>query len=215
MSTSIPNERYEAIVDAALTFFTILVGLKLADLIDDKSGKLGGDKWPCFVIGVAVFLRYVTGSFVHQRAQHVNQPDEHDGPFLIDIGFLIAFGIIAVWACVADQVPEFLHRLIVFTATAFAWTIWYLAAAAVAKMRGRAYTFKYSPWFWVNLAQIGVLWGAKALWPPPLLQPTARILCLEFRWLWILSLASVALLFWDLWLQLKTHESHAASHGAP
>lgn len=56
MSTIDTNARYEAIVDAALTFFTILVGLKLADLIDPK-GPLGVDKWPCFITGVAVFLR--------------------------------------------------------------------------------------------------------------------------------------------------------------
>ena len=120
MNASVTNERYESIVEASLIFFTILVGLKLADLVDQKNVTLGGDQWPCFIIGVAFFLRYVTGSYNHQRAQNVNRLEEHDRRFLLDIGFLIAFGVIAVYACEADTVPAFLNRLIGFTATAFA-----------------------------------------------------------------------------------------------
>jgi hypothetical protein len=203
MTKSVANERYEAIVDAALTFFTILVGLKLADLIDDRHGTLSDDKWPCFVIGVAVFLRYVTGSFVHQRAQHVNQPDEHDWQFLFDFAFLIAFGVIAVWACVADTVPAFLGRLIWFTATAIVWTMGYLGFAIVAKVRHKTYTFRYRWWLLVNVLQILIFWRAKVAWPPS--HSTISIVCLDLRWLWLISGAAVLLLFSDLWLQLRFH----------
>jgi hypothetical protein len=205
VTDSVKNERYESIVDAALTFFTILVGLKLADLIDDRKGTLGHDKWPCFVIGVAVLLRYVTGSYVHQRAQHVNQPDKHDGQFVFDLVFLIAFGIIAVWSCVAETVPEFLGRLMWFTGTAMAWTVGYYGFARAARARRKPYTFKYLWWLGVNSLQLSVFGAEKVLWPPP--HPTIRVLCLEFRWLWMVSCASVLLLFLDLLLQLRFHET--------
>jgi hypothetical protein len=50
----------------------------------------------------------------------VNQPDKHDGQFVFDLVFLIAFGIIAVWSCVTETVPELLGRLMWFTGTAMA-----------------------------------------------------------------------------------------------
>jgi hypothetical protein len=214
MTERLKNERYESIVDAALTFFTILVGLKLADLIDDRKGTLGVDKWPCFIIGVAVFLRYVTGSFAHQRAQHVNQSEKHDVQFLVDFGFLITFGIIAVWACVADTVPEFLHRLIRFTGTAIAWTLGYFLFAFIARARRRPYTFKYVWWLALNIVQYFVFRQAKSIWPPT--HPTISVLCFELPWLSVISAASVLLLLADLCLQLGFHKprSHAASHGA-
>jgi hypothetical protein len=207
MGANDSNSRYEAIVDAALTFFTILVGLKLADLID-KNGALGVDKWPCFIAGVAVLFRYVSGSFNHQRAQYVNQPGQHDGEFLFDIGFLIAFGIIAVWASVAEAVPAFLYRLIVFTVTAFVWTVWNLV---VAKPGSGMKPFAYSPWFWLNLAQLCVLVGAKVMWPS---HQAIGALGLELRSLWILSVVAVLLLFSDLALQLRHHHPPTTSSTA-
>jgi hypothetical protein len=214
MTKSVANERYEAIVDAALTFFTILVGLKLADLIDDRKGTLSVDKWPCFIIGVAVFLRYVTGSFAHQRAQHVNQSEKHDVQFLVDFGFLIAFGVIAVWACVAETVPEFLHRLMRFTGTAIAWTLGYLLFALIAQIRGRPYTYKYAWWLAVNALQYWLFCWAKGAWSST--RPPIRGLCFELPWLSMIAAASVLLLLADLCLQLGFHKprNHAASHGA-
>jgi hypothetical protein len=213
MSKSTANERYEGIVDAGLTFFTILVGLKLADLID-RNSLLAENKWPCFVIGVAAFFRYVTGSFVHQRAQHVNQPEKHDWQFLFDFAFLIAFGIIAVWACVAESVPDFLDRSMRFTFTALAWTCGYLLYTLVARARGRASTFKYSPWLVINAVQFYVFWRAQTLWPPA--HPTFGVFDQEFQWLWKLSAVSVLLLFVDLCFQLRAHtlKTRTQPHGA-
>jgi len=209
MPESVKNERYEAIVDAALGFFTILVSLKLADLIDDRHATLSDDKWPCFVIGVAVFLRYVTGSAVHQKAQHVNQRGEHDGQFLVDIAFLIAFGVIAVWACVADTVPVFLCRLIWFTSAAFAWSVVYLACALVALAGGKPIELRYLWWLAVNGVQFAVFWWAEHMWSP--VSPIISIFGHEFRWLWLISVAAVLVLFWDLALQLRFHKRPTSS----
>jgi hypothetical protein len=215
MSTERANPRYQAIVEAALTFFTILVGLKLADLID-KNGALCEDKWPCFVTGVAVLLRYVTGSFNHQRAQHVNQPGKHDVQFLVDIFFLIAFGIIAVWACVAETVLEFFFRLILFTYTAIGWTIVNFFFELAASVRHKAHTFKFGiGWFVVNLAQLSLLYWAKSESSHHAL---ASVRGFEFRWLWVISGFSALILLVDLLLQLTFHNppksNAAASHTA-
>jgi hypothetical protein len=212
MRTSVTNERYEAIVDAGLTFFTILVGLKLADLIDDRHGTLGDDKWPCFVMGIAVFLRYVTGSFVHQRAQHVNQPEKHDRQFLFDFAFLMAFGIIAVWACVAETVPDFLCRLMWFTIMAILWTLGYLGFVVAARAHGKPYPLKYLWWILVNAIQLLVFGLAEFRWFPP--QATISVLCFGFRSLWIISGAAVLLLFADLRLQLRVHEPPGSGEAA-
>jgi hypothetical protein len=210
MSTNDTNTRYEAIVDAALTFFTILVGLKLADLIDQK-GMIGVDKWPCFIAGVAVLLRYVSGSFNHQRAQYVNQPQQHDRQFLFDLAFLIAFGIIAVWTCESDTVTAFLNRLIVFTAIALAWTVWNLVFARLARASNSQDNFSYLPWFFVNLVQLCVLWGTKIMWPSG---PIISAMGFEYRSLWMLSVVLILLLFWDLQLQLHFHHPLMKSHAA-
>jgi hypothetical protein len=104
--------------------------------------------------------------------------------------------------------------LLVFTATALAWTVVYLAF----ELRAKAREFTYFPWLLVNVVQIEVLWIAKVLWPPSSPSsppsPTISVLCFEFPWLWILSGASILLLYADLWFQLGFHWRSPASSRA-
>jgi len=216
MSEPETNSRYANIVDAALTFFTILVGLKLADLIDSK-GALGEDKWPCFITGVAVFMRYVTGSFNHQKAQYVKRMEHRDRRFSFDLFFLMVFGIMAAWACVADTVPSFLCRLSWFSGIALSWTICDTIIESVANDKKPRHHSKYAGWIGINLVQLIIFGAATILMSPPSTGWTITVWGVGFRYMSILSAVAVLILLADLRLQLgfhpEQHEGRSKSAG--
>ncbi len=57
-------KRYEQSIRTITAFFAVLLGFGIKKLLD-SGVELGGDKWPCFILSVLLFLRYLLGSANH------------------------------------------------------------------------------------------------------------------------------------------------------
>ena len=70
---------YKQGIGAAVTFFSILVGLALTHFLEyvqeaqppEVDEILHKNVWLCFFIGILIFLRYLVGSSIHLYVQYI------------------------------------------------------------------------------------------------------------------------------------------------
>jgi nucleoside 2-deoxyribosyltransferase len=111
-----------------LVTFSVLVGVSLADFFDETKNRLPGDvhDWAFFVV-VALLLRYIIGSVIHLKHAYRGAPDfQHSASirlFLKDIGFLVAFGLVAVKITHSVKLFHFWQQSWVFISISLVWSI--------------------------------------------------------------------------------------------
>ncbi len=112
---------YDATVRAITSFFAALIGFGLSHLLN-APGDLAPQKTLLFLIAVLLFLRFLTGSANHLWLEYV-QRDAAVFPVLVDIIFLVGFGIIACFVCYSPTLGDFLYWSRVLLGAAVAWGV--------------------------------------------------------------------------------------------
>jgi hypothetical protein len=154
-------KRYEQSIRVITAFFAVLLGFGLKKLLDAEAFNPPNARWPCFLMSVFLFLRFLLGSNNHMWVEFV-RPDRQEGPdadenishishiqIFFDFFFLVVFGLIGVSICYSTNVDQFLNGNLLLTGIALGW-------ASVYKVIGCARRLppgKWAYWFWVNLVQ--------------------------------------------------------------
>ena len=195
------DKPYEQCARAAVTFFSLLVGLAIKHFLDhairSDNPVLQHNRWIYFGIGVFIFLRYVIGSTNHlwqEYVRHATVKPSHFNKetwFLIDLSFLMIFGLLGIFAFSQTTVFKMHLWLFIYSFIGVMWT-------AVNNL----FRDPNNPWkFWgfVNGSQ-GVLlilsYLGHTFWP-------FSIICQWDIWLFLLFLGTLGLFYWDLSYQLK------------
>lgn len=140
---------YAHVIQVGLAFFSLLVGLGLTNILEE-GGNLEDEKTAAFLLGIFLFLRFVTGSAVHLSHVYVdaksgNLPKAHS--MLFDSGSLLVFGLIAVRISYSNNsVEEFLWWNIVLLAVALTWS-------SLSPLRGEESKDYGAVWYPINLLQ--------------------------------------------------------------
>ncbi len=195
-------KRYEQSIRAITAFFAVLLGFGLKRLLDAEAFDPPNARWPCFLMSVFLFLRFLLGSnnhmwveFVYPDRDEKNVREANSGRVLNDFLFLVVFGLIGMAICYSATLYAFLIRNLVLTGLGFFWVVGY---ALIGKGKG-----KWIYWGWVNSAQfLLVLICLRPLgrfpWWPSFFPDAA--------WDWslvILVLGYVGIFVWDFLMQLK------------
>ena len=119
-------------VNVILVTFGALVAVSVADFFDETKNKLPDDvrSWAILAL-LALLLRFIVGSAVHLNRTYnpspQNPPDYANSPsilfFLKDIGFLIAFGIVAIHITHSGHFFHFFQQSALFVAISLAWSL--------------------------------------------------------------------------------------------
>jgi hypothetical protein len=211
-------KRYEQSIRVITAFFAVLLGLGLKNLLDPKAFGPENARWPCFLMSVFLFLRFLLGSnnhlwleFIHpdNRKVHCTKVDgtKVNGfkvcrfQILKDFFFLIIFGLLGMGICYSTTVDKFLDGNLWLTGIALGWVF-------INFLVGRGKRGKWGFWLEVNLAQFfSVLvvhcfviprhWGTIPCWLSFVLPGAA------WDWsLFILVLVYVVIFTWDVSRQL-------------
>jgi hypothetical protein len=110
----------EQSIRVLIAFFAALVGFGLKNLPDHP---LPGGGWMAFLVAVALFLRFMTGAANHLWREHaksgVKDGDKH--LYVLDLTFLIVFGVIAALMCYACTTRRFLLLAMLLLTIALVW----------------------------------------------------------------------------------------------
>jgi hypothetical protein len=129
-----PAANFEALdfsqaVATVLTTFGVLVAVSIADFFDETKNKLpeGVRLWALLIL-LALLLRYIIGSAIHlNRTYNPPAADYDHSPstwmFLKDIGFLIAFGVVAIRITRAPTFFHFFQQSALFVGISLLWSI--------------------------------------------------------------------------------------------
>jgi hypothetical protein len=197
------NDRYDQTIRVFTVFFSALMGFGLKHLLDDLNFDQdhgGINRWPCFILGILLFLRFLLGSANHPWLQYSsNAPNtEARWSLLRDFCWLTILGILALVACYSETVSNFLfwEGCLVGTAAvdvSLELTI-FRSAAAGTWMKG---------WLWINLIQLGFIFGAHRL--DAILRTVPYF---GYSWSLIILIALFAfILLWDFSHQLSILET--------
>jgi hypothetical protein len=131
-------KRYEQSIRVITTFFAALLGLGLKNLLDPKAFNPANARWPCFLMSVFLFLRFLLGSnnhlwfeFVRPDLDRSRRSDEPPyvppprGRVINDFVFLIVFGLFGVAICYSTTLDEFLDGNLLLTGVGFGWVVVY------------------------------------------------------------------------------------------
>jgi hypothetical protein len=145
-------------VSMVLTTFGVLVAVSIADFFDETKNKLPDDvrSWAILVL-LALLLRYIIGSAVHLNRTY-NPPaadyaHSHSTlMFLKDIGFLIAFGVVAIQITHSVKFFHFFQQSAIFVSISLLWSI----TDAIIHWLGLAHNEKefYLIWMPIDAAQL-------------------------------------------------------------
>lgn len=210
-------KRYEQSVRVITAFFSVLLGLGLKNFLDPKMFGPENARWPCFLMSVFLFLRFLLGSNNHMWVEYV-RPDRQEGPdaeenishihhiqIFFDFFFLVVFGLIGVSVCYSTTADQFLDGNLRLTGMALGWASFY---RVLGLARGLP-SGKWAYWFWVNLVQFSCIliicslviplnWGVIPYWLSVFLPGPA------WNWsLFILVLVYFGVFTWDFLTQLK------------
>lgn len=211
-------KRYEQSVRVITAFFSVLLGLGLKNLLDPKLFEPENARWPCFLMSVFLFLRFLLGSNNHMWFEFV-RPDREEGSnpkkngssvsrgqILENFFFLLVFGLVGVSICFSTTVDEFLKSNLWLTGIALAAVVFYRVRDGAGKKRLPG---KWDYWLWVNLIQfvstllvylLGVPneWGTVPWWLSSFLPGSA------WDWsLFILVVVYFVVFAWDFSKQLE------------
>lgn len=211
-------KRYEQSIRVITGFFAVLLGFGLKKLLDAPSFDPANARWPCFLMSVFLFLRFLLGSNNHMWVEFVS---DDRGPtigskvshkqVLNDFLFLVLFGLIGMGICYSTTLDEFLSLNLLFTGAAFVWAMVHAGISRRAGKKMRPPIGDWSYWRWVNLAQffsilvvkyviIPCKCGAIPWWPSFFPGPA---------WDWsvlILVVVYLVIFAWDFLEQLKILE---------
>jgi hypothetical protein len=116
------NEGVEQIVRALLSLFAALIGFGLKRLLDYPLRDVG---FAAFVIALLLVLRFLTGASTHLWYEHVRKGRSLHArsalQLVIDLSFLVAFGIIASAMCYAETPARFLYLALFLPLSAGGW----------------------------------------------------------------------------------------------
>jgi hypothetical protein len=147
---------YEQIIRVTTAFFSALIGFGLKHLLDirpEDAGDFARDQWPCFILAVLLFLRFLLGSANHLWFEYVRKPPQrvHPGLLVWDLTFVILFGILASVICYSNTVIQFLFWSLTLLGVAIFWNIfdpfvrWLVDLRAAGNWTG--------PWLGINALQ--------------------------------------------------------------
>lgn len=185
---------YEQSIRVVTTFFAALLGLGLKNLLDPKTFGPENARWPCFLMSVFLFLRFLLGSNNHLWFEFVKPDPDPKAPRLAlrgrivnDFIFLIVFGLIGVAICYSRNVHEFLMWNLGLTGGGFLWVMIYAGLKKILKWKSQG---NWSHWVWVNIIQLA---SVLAIMSCPL----------AYNWS-LYALAGIYFLIfgWDFWRQL-------------
>jgi len=176
-------------VDVILVTFGALVAISLTDFFDEKKNKAFTDDvrfWAILAL-LALLLRFIVGSAVHLNRTYNRTPqnpaDYANSPsillFLKDIGFLIAFGIVAILITHSATFLHFLQKSATFVALSLAWSL----LDAVIHWFGYASDEPpfYVIWVPIDAAQLLLIFCVYPLQHDPLLGAIAlAVICISF-----------------------------------
>jgi len=102
--------RYESSIRIITAFFAALVGLAVRYVIDGNNPLSADLRWPCFLLSVFLFLRFLLGSANHLWYEYTKNEPAQVCRYSVgkDFGFLISFGCMAVAITFAKTLKEFL-----------------------------------------------------------------------------------------------------------
>jgi hypothetical protein len=209
-------KRYEQSTRVITAFFSVLLGFGLKNLLDPKALDAANARWPCFLMSVFLFLRFLLGSSNHMWLEFVHPDDTKvDGTvtefnvsrfqILKDFFFLVIFGLVGMTICYSTTVEEFLNGNLRLTGIALVWVFINLVIGCFREMPPG----KWSYWLWVNLAQFFSIlvvhcfviprhWGTIPYWLSFSLPGPA------WEWsLFILVVVYLVIFTWDFSTQLK------------
>jgi len=212
-------KRYEQATRVITAFFSALLGLGLKNLLDPKAFGPANAGWPCFLMSVFLFLRFLLGSNNHMWFEFV-RPDRTDpstfsvSRFRIfnDFFSLVILGLVGVAICYSTTVDEFLNRNLLLTGLGVVWVLLYILVEWVKKTpsgRWKRPAGKWDYWLLINLTQFSSIlvvhclvipqdWGTVPCWLSFCLPGPA------WDWsLFILVVGYMAIFTWDFVTQLK------------
>jgi hypothetical protein len=215
-------KRYEQSIRVITTFFAALLGFGLKKLLDAEGFDPPNAQWPCFLMSVFLFLRFLLGTNNHMWVEFVCPDRGTESTFsadrkqvLNDFLFLVAFALIGIAICYSTTLDKFLKLNLLLTGLGLGWVIVYAVIGFVRsklfRRPGRASKGDWSHWGLVNLAQLSSIlvvhcliiprhWGTIPWWPS--FFPGSA-------WDWSLSILVVVyvLIFaWDFLKQLEILE---------
>lgn len=208
--------RYEQSTRVITAFFSVLLGLGLKNFLDPDMFGPENARWPCFLMSVFLFLRFLLGSNNHMWFEFV-RPDRQEGKdpevngsivsrkqILRDFFFLLIFGLLGVSICYSTTVDEFLESNLRLTGIALAAGIF-----GVIDCIKRRFSGKWDHWRLVNFAQFFSIlivryfviprdWGTIPCWLSMVLPGPA------WDWsLFILVVVYFGIFTWDFSKQLE------------
>jgi hypothetical protein len=180
---------FESISRPAIAFYAALVGFGLKRILDIKDHPDLTTPW--FLIGVALFLRFLTGSSLHLTLTNKSSSTKKWLSFCFDLLFLMAFGVLASLAASSSLLPEFFHRCAALTALAVVWFVisfvWNFSRRTLENI------LPWWPWMVINLIHTtAFLWAYYHM-------PTDQVSM--YYWTWSLFGITTALFLADLIFQ--------------
>lgn len=177
-------KRYEQSIRVITAFFAVLLGFGLKKLLDNEIFQPENARWPCFIMSVFLFLRFLLGSNNHMWFEFVRQDLAQNSAFkaprtqiLNDFLFLVLFGLIGMAICYSKNLTQFLELNLLLTGIGLIWVILYAVIGCFRmKRQGTIPRGTWSYWGWVNLAQFTAVlmiycfaipnkWGTVPWWP--------------------------------------------------
>lgn len=116
---------YKESVKTVCWLFTLLVGLALQRIIEGDS-PLGSYRWPCFVLGVFLFLRYLLGSANHLWITYCTKDGAASARFgraVFDFASLGVFGSMAVLISQSPDMMKFVEYNLYLIGLASLWCL--------------------------------------------------------------------------------------------
>jgi hypothetical protein len=202
--------RYEPSINVFTVFFSALVGLGLQNLLTQQEpDSFGPDRWPCFILAVLIFLRFLTGSANHLWFEYVWKPPADGGRRLLfrDLFSLTAFGVLALRICYTKSVTEFLFWTVFLVAAAAIWGL--LDLALQVFMVTTPASNWASVWLVINVVQ------AISIFASQYVHDHWEVAVPYLGWSWsmmALILLSMVLLWWDFKHQLRVLEKGGFQH---
>lgn len=213
-------KRYEQSVRVITAFFSVLLGLGLKNFLDPKMFGPENARWPCFLMSVFLFLRFLLGSNNHMWFEFVRRDRREEGDaevngakvsrqqILRDFFLLLIFGLVGVAICYSTTVDEFLKYNLWLTGIALAVGVFF---GFIDCVKG-TFPGKWGYWLLVNLTQFSSIlvvhclvipkdWGTIPCWLSMVLPGPA------WDWsLFILVVVYFGIFSWDFSKQLKILE---------
>jgi hypothetical protein len=170
-AAEVSAKAFENAIRAILTAFGIFTGVAIKSVVDDIKFS-ESPSWSAILdplsdphlfialAAIALLLRYIIGSAVHLNLCYVVEPRSKSWWMLFkDLGFLIVFGLIAVFMIKAKNVGAFEVRAATFVAAGLLWSVldWFIRdkLAWCGPDIGEKSLFS-GRWLWIDIFQLAV-----------------------------------------------------------